>query len=75
MNTPSWLAVRVLRASVSLSVSRLVRGITQVVLTLAILTGTAGIVNAQTNADGAIVGKISGDTKGAIAIESVATGL
>jgi hypothetical protein len=46
-----------------------------VVLTLAILTGTAGIVNAQTNADGAIVGKISGDTKGAIAIESVATGL
>ena len=77
MNTPSWGAGRVLRAFVSPSVlvSRLVRGITSVVLTLAILTGTAAIVNAQTNADGAIVGKISGDTKGSIAIESRSTGL
>ncbi len=77
MNTRSPGTVRALRVPVShlTLTSMLMRGVAAATLTVAVLTSTSVIVKAQTNADGAIVGKVSGDTKGSLTVESLSTGL
>jgi len=57
------------------SATMLVRGVASATLTLALLTGTASLMKAQTNVDGAIAGRIFGDAKGSVAVESLSTGL
>ncbi len=57
-------------------VSLLRRGVACAALTLsALLLLPSVALKAQTNADGAIVGRIAGESKGAIAVENLSTGL
>jgi hypothetical protein len=74
MNTRSAGTSRAVRLLVA-RMGRLVRRAAPVALTVALLSSSVVSTRAQTNTDGAIYGKVVGNTKGAVAVESTATGL